>query len=177
MSDELDEELARQRIEQTAPRLTGGLAGSGPLRDHEIDHLIDLWAEQQRTVPRESHATFVTRVYRAAAMRAVSRAQAQRVEQNRRLAQRLAEPGAVPALAEVVRYCREHGGAHLDVAGPRAAQVATELDEAVRLLRRLTVACYDHDNRGGDFAQVMAIVAESYGVLTGRLDGVGEIEP
>lgn len=50
------------------------------------------------------------------------------IVRNQRLAERLASGGSVPDLDKVMEWVRQMSGAHLDVPGPRAAQLCDEID-------------------------------------------------
>ncbi len=129
MSDELDEELRRRHIVSLQPRLTGDLAGAGPLRESEVDHLLTLWdaVEAQPRDKREANSTFVTRVYRAARRRQREDDEAASRERNRRLADRITNRTDAATLDEVIEAAIERGGAFLDFPGPRARQLAEEI--------------------------------------------------
>lgn len=166
MSDELDEELVYRAAEDAARKvpLAGRLAGAGPMPADDVEHLGALWWDEQ-VKPRERRmpmATFVAYVYRCARIREREDARRQEVHRNRRLAENMAAGSDPCDIAQVIAYVRGNAAAHMHVPGPRAAQLADELDRAtlsilqlwnvlLRLLTLVDVYQYRYiDARGQD---------------------------
>jgi hypothetical protein len=70
------------------------------------------------------------------------------VARNRGLAERIAAGKAVGSLDEVMATIRQMAAAHLDVPGPRAAQLADEIDR----LRKIEEAAAEFIHTGGTWS-------------------------